>query len=53
MYEDAFDDIDLNIKAGKIVEIEYTIPDGDDEQTHTKYIAIVKIGRSWYLLGEM
>ena len=53
MYEEAFEDIDLDIKKGKIIEIELTIPDGDDEETKTRYISVVKIGRSWYLLGDI
>lgn len=39
----------VKVSAAKIAEVELTISAGDFEQSNTMNIALVKVGRSWYL----
>lgn len=58
MDEDKIDDLcdeyrraELKIKEGKELKVELKIPMDGQERTNSIYIDVVKIGRSWYLIG--
>lgn len=58
MDEDEIDDLcdeyrraELKIKEGKELKVELKIPMDGQERTNSIYIDVVKIGRSWYLIG--
>lgn len=58
MDEDEVDDLcdeyrraELKIKEGKELKVELKIPMDGQERTNSIYIDVVKIGRSWYLIG--
>lgn len=58
MDKDEIDDIcdkyrraELKIKEGKELKVELRIPIDGEERTNSIYIDVVKIGRSWYLIG--
>lgn len=42
---------ELKIKEGKELKVELKIPMDEQERTNSIYIDVVKIGRSWYLIG--
>lgn len=46
---DDYEDFDVKISGAKIVEVELTIKYDGDEFSQSMEIALIKIGRSWYL----
>lgn len=42
-------DIDLDIKAAKMAEVELTVSGSKKEKTGAIYVYLIKVGRSWYL----
>lgn len=47
--KDAYEDIGVKVSAAKIVEVELTIKFDKEEETDSMELALIKVGRSWYM----